>query len=199
MMEMEEDYSNNGPLSHLVIPLLKGPLYQNQHNKEWQQLLQQRATVSDYLATMGLTIFIDEQEGYAFLKQDDFTDQSDPPPRLIQRRPLGFAVSVLCLLLRQWLLENDTQDGNIRTIVERRQIRQELALYLPEKGSEAKQEEAIDRCINKVIKLGLMRTLKDDDQRFEIQRISKALINADWLGDLNTKLKEYTDYANSLN
>lgn len=86
----------------------------------------------------------------------------------------------------------------MRTIIERRQIRQELALYLPEKGSEAKQEEAIDRCINKVIKLGLMRRLKDDDQRFEIQRISKALINTNWLGDLNTKLKEYADYANSL-
>lgn len=198
-MEMQENYSASGSLSHLLIPLLKGPLYQNQHSKEWEQLLQQRAAISDYLATMGLIVFIDEQEGYAFLKQDDFTDQNDPPPRLIQRRPLGFAVSVLCLLLRQWLLENDTQDGNIRTIIERRQIRQELALYLPEKGSEAKQEEAIDRCINKVIKLGLMRALKDDDQRFEIQRISKALINADWLGDLNTKLKEYTDYANSLN
>lgn len=100
-MEMEENYSDSGSLSHLLIPLLKGPLYQNQHSKEWEQLLQQRAAISDYLATMGLIVFINEQEGYAFLKQDDFTDQNDPPPRLIQRRPLGFAVSVLCLLLRQ--------------------------------------------------------------------------------------------------
>jgi len=198
MMTMEEDYQHSSTLSHLVIPLMKGPLYQNQHSKEWEQLLQQRAAVSDYLSTLGLIVFIDEQEGYAFLKQDDFNDQDEPPPRLVQRRPLGFAVSVLCLLLRQWLLENDTEDGNIRAIIERRQIREELSLYLPEKGSEAKQEEAIDRCINRVIKLGLMRQLKDDDQRFEIQRITQALINADWLGDLNTKLKEYTDYANSL-
>ena len=108
-------------------------------------------------------------------------------------------MSVLCLLLRQWLLENDTRDGNIRAIIERRQIREELSLYLPEKGSEAKQEEAIDRHIKKVMDLGLLRPLKDDDQRFEIQRITRALINADWLGDLNTKLKEYEAYARSLN
>jgi len=196
---MEEDPQDSNSLSQLLIPLLKGPLYQDQHSREWGQLLQQQAILSDYLATMGLVVFIDEQEGYAFLRQDDFSDQDKPPPRLIQRRPLGFPVSVLCLLLRQWLLENDTRDGNIRAIIERRQIREELSLYLPEKGSEAKQEEAIDRHIKKVMDLGLLRPLKDDDQRFEIQRITRALINADWLGDLNTKLKEYEAYARSLN
>jgi len=188
-MHIEEEDQKASPLPRLVISLLKGPLYQNQHANEWEQLLQHRAAVSDYLATIGLLVFIDEQEGYAFLRQDDFTDQEDPPPRLIQRRPLGFPVSVLCLLLRQWLLENDTQDGKIR---------EELSLYLPEKGSEAKAEEFIDRHIKKVIDLGLLKPLKNDDQRFEIQRISRALINADWLGDLNTKLKEYEDYARSL-
>ncbi len=121
---MEEDEQNTCPLSHLVISLMKGPLYQNQHATEWEQLLQQQAALTDYLSTLGLIVFIDEQEGYAFLRQDDFTDVEDPPPRLIQRRPLGFAVSVLCLLLRQWLLENDTQDCNIRAIIERRQIRE---------------------------------------------------------------------------
>ncbi len=195
---MQEDAGSISSMSRMVIPLLKGPVYRNRQSVLWEQLLQQQAAVVDYLSVLGMQLYIDEAEGYAFLLQDEFEGEEDPPPHLIQRRPLGFAVSVLCLILRQWLLEHDTRGGEIRAIIERRQIREELTLFLPAEGSEAKVEEAIDRHIRKVEELGLLKALKDDNQRFEIQRITKALINAEWLGDLSQKLEEYRQHVDSI-
>ncbi len=192
---MQEEHDPSPPLSHVVIPLLKGPIHRDRQVDTWEQLLRCKEAVAEYLRTLGLTVFVDENEGYAFVRQMDFGDDDSPPPKLIQRRPLSFAVSVLCLILRQWLLEHDTQGGELRAIIEKRQIREELALFLPQSGSEAKQEDALNRHINRATELGLLKALKDDDQRFEIQRIVKALINADWLGDMENKLAEYKKHA----
>lgn len=195
---MNEKELENISLSKIVIPLLKGPLFRQKQTKLWEQMLQQQSALDDYLAVMGLSLYLDDAEGYAFLRQQDFKDEANPPPRLIHRRPLSFPVSVLCLLLRQRLLEHDAQGGEPRAIIERRQIREEMSLFLPHAGSDARRDEAVDRYIKRVEDLGLLKPLKDDDQRFEIQRITKALINADWLGDLDKKLREYKNHADSI-
>ncbi len=192
---MHEEHTASPPLSHVVVPLLKGPIYRDRQVETWERLLREKDAVGEYLTTLGLTIFVDENEGYAFVRQMEFDDEEHPPPKLIQRRPLSFPVSVLCLILRQWLLEHDTQGGELRAIIEKRQIREELALFLPQSGSEAKREDALNRHINRAVELGLLKALKDDDQRFEIQRITKALINADWLGDMEQKLAEFKQHA----
>jgi len=187
-------------LSQLLIALMKGPIYADKHAPLWESLLSGscRAEAVDYLKVLGLQLYVDDAEGYAFLRQDPFEDEPNPPPRLIQRRSLSFPVSVLCLTLRQWLLEHDTRGGEVRAIIERRQIRDEMALFVPQTGSEAKFDEAIDRYIRRSEELGLLKPLKDDPQRFEIQRITKALVNAEWLGDLSARLEEYKAHADSI-
>lgn len=193
--DMTDEETDKQTLSHLVVPLCKGPIYREKSPALWEEMLQQRHAISDFFAVLGVILFVDEAEGYAFVRQNEFDDDANPPPKLIQRRPLSFGASLLCLILRQWLLEHDTHSGESRAIITRRQIQDELLLYLPTAGSDAKQLDLVDQHIRRVDKLGLLKPLKDDDQRFEIQRITKALINAEWLGDLSNKLKEYQDYG----
>ncbi|MCB1943817.1 MAG: DUF4194 domain-containing protein, partial [Candidatus Accumulibacter sp.] len=61
-------------LSALVIPLLKGVLYQEADAALWNSLLNLQARLRDYVEVLDLELVLDEAEGYAFLRsrpQDD--------------------------------------------------------------------------------------------------------------------------------
>src|SRR5690554_831493 len=87
-------------LSAVLITLFKGVLYQDQRPELWQTLLQLQAKVRDHAAVFGLELVLDEAEGYAYLRQRP-ADDGEEVPRLVQRRQLGFAVSLLLALLRK--------------------------------------------------------------------------------------------------
>jgi len=89
-------------LSALVIPLLKGVLYQESDPAAWNALLGLQARVRDYVAVLGLELVLDEAEGYAFLRSRTGADDDEAAklPRLVARRPLSFPVSLLLALLR---------------------------------------------------------------------------------------------------
>lgn len=53
-------------LSSVVVPLLKGVLYQGDNPGLWGTLLNLQASVRDYIAVLGLELMLDEAEGYAF-------------------------------------------------------------------------------------------------------------------------------------
>ena len=55
-------------LSSLVVPLLKGVLYQEEQPGLWNTLLHFQASVRDYVGVLGLELLLDEAEGYAFLR-----------------------------------------------------------------------------------------------------------------------------------
>jgi hypothetical protein len=179
----------------LAIQLLKGPLYAQEKPKAWSALLEIQQQLRVYLAVLNLALYLDEAEGYAFLRQIEAEASDDPLPRLIQRRPLGFALSVLCILLRQWLSEHDVKGGDLRAIISREQIHGELSLYLPQGRSEAKLSDRIDHYIKQAKDLGLIRELRGDPDKLEILRITKALINAEWLGNLDEQLDLYRKHA----
>ncbi len=181
----------------VIIQLYKGVIYQDRHPELWRDLLGLQAVVRDYVAVLGLRLYIDEAEGYAFLRQaeQDEEDTETALPRLIQRRQLSYPVSLLLVLLRKRLVEQDAGGGETRVILSRNQIVDLLRVYLPESGSEAKAVEQIDRHINRVVEYGFLRRLKGDEERYELRRIIKALVDARWLGDLDERLKAYEAYG----
>lgn len=89
-------------LSAVLIPLLKGVAYRADDATRWQALLQLQARVRDHVAVLGLELMVDEAEGYAFLRSRPEPEDEAAPrlPRLVARRPLSFAVSLLLALLR---------------------------------------------------------------------------------------------------
>jgi hypothetical protein len=83
-------------LPSAVIPLMRGAVYRDTHDRAWKQLIQLQPHVRDYVAVLGLQVVIDEAEGYAFLRQRPVDpDDTDPPPRLIPRHALS-STSACC-------------------------------------------------------------------------------------------------------
>lgn len=180
-----------------VTQLMKGVVYRDAHDRAWRQLLQLQAQVRDYVAVIGLTVVIDEAEGYAFLRSrpeeagaDD--DASQPaPPRLIARRSLSFHVSLLLALLRKKLAEFDARNSDTRLMLTREQIVEMIRLFLPASSNEARLVDQIDSYIAKAVELGFLRQVRGQDSLFEVRRILKAFVDGQWLADFDRHLAEY--------
>ena len=193
-----EDKEHQPSISPIIIQLLKGILFRNQHPLLWNDLLELQAQVLDYVQVIGLDLEIDDTEGYAWLTQT-IPDEAEknPLPRLIARRPLSYPISLLCVLLRKKMAEADSSGEQMRVIVSREELTNAMRVFMPEKSNEAQTAASINATINKVAELGFLRKLKNDNENLEIQRIISALVDADWTADFNEKLKIYQEYVQS--
>jgi hypothetical protein len=180
----------------LAITLLKGVLYREGDERLWGALLELQARVRDYVAVLGLELVLDEAEGYAFLKsRPESADESAPRlPRLIARRPLSFPVSLLLALLRKKLAEFDAggHEGS-RLVLSRDDIVELVRVFMPQSSNEARLIDQIETHINKVVELGFLRRLKTGagPGSYEVRRILKAFVDAQWLADLDARLAAY--------
>ena len=180
-------------LSAVVIPLLKGVTYRADDAAHWSALLQLQGRVRDHVAVLGLELILDEAEGYAFLRSrpDPEDDAAPKLPRLVARRPLSFAVSLLLALLRKKLAEFDAAGGDTRLILSREQVAELLRVFLPEGSNEARLIDQVDAQLNRIVDLGFVRRLRGQEQMFEVRRILKAFVDAQWLADFDTRLAAY--------
>ena len=176
-------------LSLVAVALMKGVVYRDSHDKAWRALTQLQAQARDYFAVMGLTVAVDESEGYAFLRSMP-EDDSDTP-RLIARRTLSFHVSLLLALLRKKLAEFDASGTDTRLVLTRDQILDTVRVFLPESANEARLTDQIDSTIAKVADLGFLRPVKGQGSTYEVRRVLKAFVDGQWLADFDTRLQEY--------
>lgn len=181
-------------LSVLVITLLKGVLYREADERLWNSLLTLQARLRDYVMVMNLELALDEAEGYAFLRARTADEDEAAPkvPRLVARRPLSFPVSLLLALLRKKLAEFDAS-GGARLVLSRDEIVQTVALFLPAGSNESRIVDQIETHINKVADLGFLRVLKaaGGPPAYEVRRIIKAFIDAQWLAAFDEQLENY--------
>jgi hypothetical protein len=202
MAETQTEQTLNGAadgkeLPFLVITLLKGVIYQDSDLVLWVLLLKLQAAVRDYVSVLNLELVLDETEGYAFLRSRNEDDQESSErniPRLMARRPLTFQVSLLLALLRKKLQEFDSVGGGTRLIMTRDEIIDLIKLFVPESTNEVKIANKIDAHINKIVELGFLRRLKAQSTKedtFEVQRILKAFVDAQWLAEFDSRLASY--------
>lgn len=192
--DLEKWERNN--LGNVLVPLMKGIVYEEADVKRWESLLALQPRVQDHVSVLGLELILDEAEGYAFLRSRQSGDDTDDMPRLMAKRALSFPVSLLIALLRKRLVEFDVSGGDTRLVLTRDDIVDMLRLFLPDNSNEAKLIDQIDTHIRKVIDLGFIRKMKasgtaDKQDRFEVKRILKAFVDAQWLASLNDRLEEY--------
>lgn len=194
--------SRPADLSSLVIPLLKGVIYQEADVTLWSALLRLQARVRDYVAVLGLELVLDEAEGYAFLRSrpdlEADADNKAALPRLIARRPLSFPVSLLLALLRKKLAEFDASGGDTRLVLSRDELVEMIRVFMPEGSNDAKLFDQVDAHINKIVELGFLRRLRpaagataEQSTMLEVRRILKAFVDAQWLADFDQRLEAY--------
>jgi hypothetical protein len=198
MTEEQQALSGRVDLSAVTIALLKGVVYRDGNERLWGALLELQTHVRDYVAVLGLELIVDEAEGYACVKShtghDAGIDQEQPRlPRLVARRPLSFPVSLLLALLRKKLAEWDAGGGDTRLVLSREEIVELVRVFLPASTNEARLVDQIDTHVNKIIELGFLRRMKTTGgpPLFEVRRILKAFVDAQWLLDFDTRLAGY--------
>jgi hypothetical protein len=186
-------------LSAVVIPLLKGIIYQENDPPLWSRLIALDAKVRDYVRVLDLELVLDEAEGYAFLRSRETDDsesaKSVTAPRLFPRRQLSFPVSLLLALLRKKLAEFDASGGEARLVLSRDEITEMIRVFLPANSNEARLTDQVETHLNKIAELGFIRKLKAGSPSapasYEVRRILKAFVDAQWLADFDARLDAY--------
>jgi len=184
---------NNTPdsFSRVIVALMKGVVYEENDPALWQDLFKLQARTRDYISVLGLELMLDEAEGYAWLHTRPVVEGVPELPRLISRRQLSFPVSLLLALLRKKLVEFDAGGGNSRLILSREEIVELLHVFLPAGSNETRLVRQIDSYINKIVDSGFLRRLRSSANQFEVRRILKAFVDAQWLTEFDQRLENY--------
>lgn len=179
-----------------IIYLFKGVLY-NTNEQVWKALTTYEKPIREYFSVVGLDLVINEAEGFAFLKQIPFNEEiSGHVPKLVEKRQISFPVSVLAILLRKRLLEFDNKGEDSRLILTKEQIVEMLVSFLPDNTSnEKKIIDKIDQYTTRLVDLGFLRELKNEDNYYEVSRILIAYLPVE---ELQNTLNKLTEYKNSL-
>jgi Domain of unknown function (DUF4194) len=182
-------------LQYVLIALMKGVLERESAPVLWQGLIAHQARVRDHVCVIGLDLVLDEAEGHAYLRQKPQVEGEPELPRLVTRRQLGFSLSLMLALLRKKLAEHDAMSGETRLVVSAADILDMVRLFLPATANEARLKDRVDRDIVRVVDLGFLRQLKGRDDTYEVRRILRSFVDAQWLGKLNERLKDYVGHA----
>lgn len=179
------------PYASAIIKLLKGILYND--DSDWDMLLNNERNVKEYFGKIGVTLYLDEAEGYAYLQQPDREDddeQAKTLPRLVKRVALSWEVTVLCVVLREELLEFDASTSNsTRCILSKDKIHVLMRPFFKEQTNDVQLVKKFDSVIDRAVKLHFLKELKGTEGEYEVRRILKAKFSADQLKEIKEELK----------
>lgn len=178
--------------SKALICLFKGSVERENQAKLWETVENNKYAINDYVAKLGLSLFIDENDGYAYLKQNN--EEESEIPVLVPKRKIPYLDSLLIVLFRKALLEFDSGSGEGRCILYKSQIVDRIKIYLADTTDEVKQNNNITSSLNHICGYGFIRKTKSNEESYEVLRIIRSFVDADWLGKLDEKLEEYRGY-----
>lgn len=182
-------------LSRILVTLLKSVIYRESDPSLWQSLHGLQTRVREHVLVLDLELMLDEAEGYAYLRQRPASDGDAQIPRLVPRRQLGYLVSLMLALLRKKLAEFDATSGDTRLILSREDVVQLVRVFLSDSTNEAGVADRIDVQINKVVDMGFLRPLRGRENHFEVCRIIKSFVDAQWLSEFESRLAAYHQHG----
>jgi hypothetical protein len=178
-------------LTRLLVPLYKGVVYRDSDEAYWARLVARQIAVGAHFEVLGLELHLEESEGFAYLKTKAQSEE-EGLPRLIPRRQLSYNVSLLLALLRKKMAEADAGSGETRLILTRDQIVDLVRIFLPSGTNEARMSDQVVSALGKVEELGFVRRLGGQNDSWEVRRILKAFVDAQWLGEFEQRLASYS-------
>lgn len=182
------------PSAAVKIRLLQDALYSDD-TELWATLLRYRSPhIENYFREIGLELVVNEQDGFAYLKQE--LDEAEAIPRLFRRDKLSRGVAIVGVALRERLLQFDEKiHDEPRLIVTRDEIVQMVSPFFPETNDEIRSDKRIEWAINKAAEMGLIRKMPggDSDDRYEVRRIIKARFPAETLKALREQLEAHAN------
>ena len=182
----------------VIIRLLQSVIYDDDR-KYWNDVLNHETSVRDYFSKIGIELILNRQDGFAYLKQMEFAEEDKTRPiQLIRKTPLTYEVSLLCVLLREWLDESEVKMSGDKLFVTGRQIKERVDLFFRDKANRKRLLDKFDSLIKTARELGFLylnkeEPLNTDNNQYEVKKIIKAKINNEKLEELKDKLKQHVE------
>ena len=169
-------------LSIALAYLLRGPVHAEDTPAVWTSITTLGPQLREHLDVLGMRLVVDDIENYAYLRQLD--ELPEGMPRLVRRHSLTFTQTVLLILLRQQLATAESDGETPRLILTTEEMVESMRLY----HRDGTNDEKIAYDINALVNLGYLRRLRGESEVFEVRRIIKALVTADWIAEFGDRL-----------
>lgn len=191
---MEYENKNIAPYAKSAVKLLQGPVFEEQADV-WNEMIRYQVELIQYFEKIALALIIDKRDGYAFLRQIEL-DESGSTIGLIRRMPLTYDHTLVCVLLREWLLEfesNDLETANL--YITPRQFRDRMEMFFQEKANELKFIKELNKHFDQCVEMGFLKLVhrditNTDENRYEVKRIIKARITTEELSRFKKQLED---------
>lgn len=186
------------PYASVIVKLLQNVIYDDD-KKYWGDILNYETSVREYFLKIGIELVLNRQDGYSYIKQMEFAeDDKNKPIQLVRKMPLTYEMSLLCVLLREWLDENEVRMKADKLYVNGKQIKERIDLFFKDKSNRKRLLEKFDGLIKQAKDLGFLYLNIEDDQnadnnQYEVKRIIKAKISNEKLYELKEKLQAHVD------
>ena len=188
---------------HVIVRLLNGPIYQEDLDL-WGRLGAEWERIRNHFREMGLEVARDDSAGYAFIRQNEETDEEEeegweeadtaPLPRVLRRTRLTYHQTIFMVLLREELMrfEQNQEEGDhlYRTALDLREV---MTPYNPELHDEKKIHRQISAMISRFEEWGILKKVRDKDGGlYRVERIIKAKLPPEKLAEVRDQIKRRT-------
>jgi hypothetical protein len=195
------------PYSSTIVRLMQVYAIYDDDRQYWGTLQQYETAIREYFAVIGIEIDLNRADGYARLVQKEFgEDELNPPIKLIRKIALTYEQSLLSVILRDMLEENETriQGGNSsKLFVTGEEIKNKIELFFKDQSNKKALISKLDLLIEKMRDLGFLKIIREDksvkgelktvNNQYEIKTILRAKISNDKLEEFKIKLQDYAD------
>ena len=128
--------------------------------KVWSEVLASQNSLRDYFARVGLTLTVDEANGFAYLRQLDA--ESEPMakeyaelPKLYRRTRMGYGPSLICVMLREELRRFETEEVDSEfCVVEEADLFEQWKAFFPESSDEKTQHREFSSALKSAAEAG---------------------------------------------
>lgn len=175
--------------STTLINLLQGVVRKEDNTEIWNTIRSQQFRIDEYMEKIGLSLVIDDEGGFAFLKQRD----DDVLPHLVKKQPLTFRMSLFLALLRNEINEYDSGSGEGALVIREEEMVRRMKPYFPDVSDEVKFTNSIDRCFSKALEMKILVPVKDNEYEYEVQPVLRRFMDAEWLSEFNRQLDKYME------
>lgn len=174
----------------LKIALLRGPIYHD--DPVWEMLTRHRTDVIRFFAEVGIRLVVDTTDGFAYLDQAEEGEPGSEWPKLLHRDRFSYDVTCVLVVLREWLLSQETKTREERAPFRLDDLLAQLRPFSRKKDANVEKEERRWReAVNKVLALGFLKRWKAEEA-FIVRPILRNRLSVDHLKELRETLEKHT-------
>lgn len=199
---MEDQLKNMAPYAQAAVKLLQGPVFEDQI-EIWEELNQYKIELKGYFDKIGLELVIDKRDGYSYLKQIEL-DESGRTIGLVRRMPLTYNLTIVCVLLREWLSEFESGEWETANLyITPKEFRDRIEMFFKENANQVKFIKELNKYFEQCVEMGFLKLVHSDpsdpdNNRFEVRRIIKARITNEELTRFKNQLENDLKASNQV-